>query len=182
MIRAFLLAVAAFVLLSACVGSKTYNPNLGADYRYTELMAAHGGKDMKLEVIGDPYGVGAEALTAELARAMNGRNLGLPITFAVAPSLSPDASTRMVAAFDPRFGTLDRQVCAGRLPGKGEISHGTVILAYCRDDNPLSSMWVDLPPQKNGPALAGAFNSALIEMLPRTDRGARDGGSCDFCF
>ena len=178
MSRFFLIAIGAVVLLTACAGPKLYNYRLTGAYHFTELMAAHGGKDMTLEVMNNPYDISESDLIARMSAAMSGRNLGQPITFVETAVLAAEAPTRMVAAFHPPLGTLPNHVCEGAFTARGAPADGVVILAYCKNDTPLSSIWVGLPPQAANAEFAGAFDSVLLSMLPFTDPGARTNRRC----
>lgn len=156
------------VALASCTGGKVYNPQFAQNYQHLELMAEHGGRDMKLDVLGTRGGTDPETLVQLVAEAMSGRNVGLPITFTPTPTDPPEAPSKIVVLFGPAPSTLGRQVCAGDAAFDDSGTGNSMIVAYCRRGMEMSSIWVDLPPDSS--VESASFNDTLAfatrQLLP----------------
>lgn len=154
--------------LAACSGAKIYNLQFAQNYQHLALMAEHGGRQMKLEVLGGPTEPDPVLLTQSVAKAMSGSNVGRPITFTPTPTNPADAPSSIVMLLDPAPDALGRQVCAGTAPRADTQAPRSAIIAYCKRGLELSSIWIELP--EDGTVGSGPFNKALAlatrQLLP----------------
>jgi hypothetical protein len=177
---------ATLTFLAGCAGGKVYNEQFHANYRHLELMAEHGGKDMKLELLGAPTGADEAFLAEAVGTAMTGKNWGLPITFTTTPTETAGAPSRIVVLFSPAPSALGRRVCDGSATPSANGSPNSAIVAYCRRDLERSSVWIDLPPGAGvgTPAFEESLALATRALLPirspfdRTEDSDLCVGSC----
>ena len=160
--------VAILALLAGCAGAKVYNEQFHANYRHLDVMADHGGKDMKLEIIGAPADADEADLGDAVGTAMTGRNWGLPITFTTRPEASAGAPSRVVVLFSPTPDALGRDVCAGAVEPSANGNPNSAIIAYCLRDVERSSIWIDLPTDAKlgDPAFNESLALATRALLP----------------
>lgn len=144
-LKSGLIAASLCLSVTACSGATLYNQDFQQNYNFAELMANHGGKDMKLQVIGDPYGMNQADLAKVIADAITNKNQGQPIRFTTTPEETAAKPTRMVLLLDPAKDAIAQSVCAGTAPRDPGSDGHRAILAYCKRDQPLSSTTVALP-------------------------------------
>lgn len=166
------------VLLAAFSGGTLYNQQFANSYDFQELMALHGGKDMRLVVSGNPYDIDASALSEAVGAAMSGRNEGLPITFTATPA-GDVGPGRIEILFQPPTDAIGVRLCRGKTkPDAGSGEADRALIVYCKRDRNLSSLWLKFPQGAvpGNQAFNDAFALATRELLPRTspmDRGDR---------
>lgn len=172
------LSTALVLLLSACFGGTLYNQHFAHSYEFLELMAFHGGKDMRLVVSGDPYSIDDGALNRAVGAAMSGRNEGLPINFTETPQVETGPG-RIEILFQPPANAIGARLCRGETkPDPNGGSADRALIVYCKRDRDLSSLWLKLPEGAvpGNQAFNDAFALAIRELLPSDpplDRGDR---------
>lgn len=151
--RFFTLPALLIGLLAGCAGPVAshvkFHPTL---YDHLELMAIHGDRDMRVELMGIPEEGRRTALAGVVGAAMSGHNWGRPITFTPTPSEEiAGEPTRISVLFNPAVETTGQGVCARVHPPPEEGAaqatppYESVLLAYCRRQTALSSLRLDLP-------------------------------------
>jgi hypothetical protein len=166
-------ATAFCLLLSACAGGKIYSEQFHPNYQHSELMAFHGGREMRVEVLGIGDAGREAALAEAVGAAMTGHNPGLPIAFTPTPSDEMAGSpSRIAVLFDAPRGLLARSLCTREVSAPDDretaVAGGTVLLAYCRRQIDLSGLRLDLPAgaDPGSTAFADAFALATRQLLP----------------
>lgn len=171
------------LILVGCSSAKLYNQHFAQNYRFLELMDNHGGKDMRLEVLGNPYGADPADLAETAAAAMRGRNQGLPIAFTPTPVETEGAPTRMVLLLGPEPDALPQRVCQGAAAPDTNADGRSAMLVYCKRQTALSGTWIDFPDgaAPGGKPFAEALALAVHTLTPPVspfDKPERCGDDC----
>ena len=101
-----------------------------------------GGNELRVDVVGDPFGDGANNTEVAVVNAMQGMTIGVPIAFAVEPKQEGSPPSRVVLFVNPRRLVGAESLCNPASPvttnrstdGKVRVSG-----AWCQSDFVMSS-------------------------------------------
>lgn len=163
----------ALSVIGACAGPSemVYRKNFKDNYSHDKLMAFNGGKQMRLEIKGNPFSAPDSRLADTLSSAMHGRNDGLPIDFTVTPTEGVYPHTRIVVLFQPEPSAIGRTVCDGTALDAGAGNAGDTVealMAFCWRDEERSSLRIRMGAvsSPDDPAVATMFGRAMNLLLP----------------
>ena len=166
--NALVLAAAGAALLGACVfsGRMIYRESFQDNYSHDQLMAFNGGKQMRLDLHGNPFPASDGVVAAHLSKAMHGHNDGLPIDFTATPGPGTFEHSRIVVLFQPPPSAIGRTVCdgttlAGVDPGAGGEGGVEALMAFCWRGGERSSLRVRMG------AISGPQDPVFDAMIGR---------------
>lgn len=139
------LALVGVLVLGACAQSGVVVSRVDYAFQYepAEISAAGGGdRQMKVSVLGNPFGAPAEAVEASVIESMQGRTFGIPVNFSANPE-NPDPSRayHVVLAFNPKGIRTPGELCKA---GEGmtfvnpDPETTTLMGAFCSSHSYLS--------------------------------------------
>jgi hypothetical protein len=101
------------LLLSACSnqGVRLYGRGSAGGYDAGEFGYAAGGRDLRVIIVGNPFGGDQAAFGRVVTDAMQGRNLGPQTNFTTTPGPSAREIYRVVMVFDPPNGLSADTTC-----------------------------------------------------------------------
>lgn len=139
------LLLAGLAALAACVqfGVTVSRVDYAHQYEPLEVSAAGGGeRQLKIVVMGNPFGVPQSELERAVVKSMQGRTFGVPVNFAISPTnTDPSRDFRVVVAFNPEGVRDPGKLCAAEsnLPStESEKGILTLMGAFCSTDSYLS--------------------------------------------
>jgi len=175
-------AVAAFTgVLAACTAPRqdvitrsylapTYGPNT--------LAAARTYDATPVEIVGNPFPVPREAVTARVVEAINGTGAVGKVTFTTGET-DPRNPYRLVVLFDPSATIGHAQVCDGSRRQADQPARGiAMMLTYCLGRKALTSLrartaGIDGP---DDPAFRRFLRNAMTALFPPQSEVRRNGG------
>ena len=97
------LAVAALMLVAGCAtgGVSLTQQDISASYSPGEFAYAGAGRDLRVVVVGNPFGGGRAAFESAVTGAMQGRHWGQAVNFTTMPGANARTSYRVVLLFGP---------------------------------------------------------------------------------
>jgi hypothetical protein len=140
---AALLAALAFSVSGCAEVSVVGGVDIAKNYQPEELRRyGSGGNELRVEVHGDPFGSGSQATARATVDAMQGQNIGNPVTFALDPAQEAKPPSKVVIYFNPRGLVGSETWCDPREPitiapaGSGSLR---VNGAWCQSNYVISS-------------------------------------------
>lgn len=180
-----ILAIATLTLLAGCApgGVSLTHQDVSTGYSPGEFAYAGANRDLRVVIVGDPFGGDRAAFGSAVTDAMQGRHWGQPANFTTTPGDDARPLYRVLLLFDPPA-TLNRmRLCRDEdsaLP-TGPAGDGVVLYgAFCRDDRSLTTIRGRIP-EATGPddpafrELVGQVTNGLFP--PDRDR-RRDSDRC----
>ncbi|AWU93260.1 hypothetical protein DM194_02680 [Azospirillum ramasamyi] len=131
------LAVLGSAVLAGCVNEGVTAGNPSSMYTPSEVVYAASDRDMRVVVLGNPFGMEPQAFGRLVTDNMQGRILGVRTHFTTTPNQSARPDYSVVFAFNPAETTLSGALCAGQPiptmpPGAPPGGPITVQGAFCR--------------------------------------------------
>jgi hypothetical protein len=163
-------AVLLTALLAGC-SVRVLPGDVSSAYSFEEVVAASGGRDLKVEVRNSPFAAPPDIVAAGLSEAMP-RAAGAGTSFTATPA-NHDPLYRVVWDLQPGAAMTAFDLCSGSGGNSGvagPIAHSfKAYVAYCRGVTPLTSAWGEIdgvnPP--DDPALRDLVAAMTLELFPR---------------
>lgn len=161
-------AVVALGLASACApGAVKTQQNLNRSYDFSNFSSYHQGKDTRVVVLGDTFGMDAGAFADGVTAAMQGQNPGRPTNFTTAPGPSAEKNFRVVMAFN--VAPIHYDLCNGaKVTPRTAGGETTLQAAWCWEDRTESYVraWT-APVQPNDPRFQELVARTTRELFPQ---------------
>ena len=133
-------------LLTACStgGVRLTHQETDSAYDSGERAYAGAGRDLLVEIYGNPFDGDTAAFSGAVTDAMQGRNWGQRMNFTTTPGPEARLTYKVVLLFDPPVTLLAQRLCsetAEVLAGKPTRGEGiNVLAAFCRGDKALTEI------------------------------------------
>lgn len=153
------------------------NPMYGAG----QFAYAGAGRDLRVDVVGNPFGGDAASFGRAVTNAMQGQHFGPATNFTTSPGGDARDAYRVVMLFDPPASFNPMQLCdesPSALPTQPRQDGISAFAAFCRGSKALSSVKGDVA-AASGPddpafrALVGRVTHALFPPDRRADPNDR---------
>lgn len=181
------LAVLALTALGGCGGAGVIDyVRLEPGYQPQQFGYAAGGRDLKVDVQGNPFAIPQDEFAALVTNAMQGAHFGQPTNFTSSPGDSARADYRVRLLFNGA-GT-GRIVCAGEpamidpSPNRGDVR---LLAAFCHNQDPLSYLTAHVSGLQDAhdPAFRDFVRQVTSNLFPpqnyqERDRGCVPPGDC----
>ncbi|MCK5274808.1 MAG: hypothetical protein KAR37_09195 [Alphaproteobacteria bacterium] len=134
-IRHCLLAAALVVAACAAGGVRLTQQEIAPTYSPGEFAYAGAGRDMRVVVVGNPFGGDRAAFESAVTDAMQGRHWGQRTNFTTTPGPSAYARYRVVLLFDPPRSLNGARLCRedpSALPSESTGEGIVLFAAFCR--------------------------------------------------
>lgn len=170
MLRSCMLLAAILSISSGCDGVVRTTASIKGSpvYNSGEFGYAAGGRDLRVVIVGNPFGGDQSALDRSVTNAMQGRNFGQETNFTTTPGPSAREMYRVVIVFDPPIGIGGDTVCStdpATLPPTAGGGEAVVLAAaFCRSERALTSVRGDI-----GRA-AGPEDPAFVALIEQVTR------------
>jgi hypothetical protein len=178
------LATLALSGLGGCSGTGVIDyVHLEPGYRSQQFAYAAGGRDLAVDIQGNPFAMPKEEFDATVTAAMQGAHFGQPTNFTTSPGDSAREGYRVRLLFNGPGASSGRIVCAGEpaIIGPSPES-GTVRLlaAFCGGDYPLSylSAHVSGIQDAHDPAFRAFMRQVTTNLFPPQNRQEQDRNGC----
>jgi len=140
-----IMTLVALGALAACAqfGVTVTRVDYAHQYAPLEVSAAGGGdRQLKVVVMGNPFGVPQDDLERAMIKSMQGRTFGVPVNFATAPTnTDPSRDFRVVVAFNPDGVRDPGKLCEAESDLASVANNAGVVTlmgAFCSTDSYLS--------------------------------------------
>lgn len=137
MTRTRVLRTALLLLVAATVAACDYSHGrslIRPSYRPALFNYAAGGRDLKVETIGNPFadrGLDDQEIGDFVAASMQGHNWGQPTNFTATPGESARPQYKVVVAFNPVEPATYRAICEGDVRSGPTADRVRVKAAFC---------------------------------------------------
>ena len=138
-------AIAGVLALTACAQFGVTVTRVDHAYQYDPFQvstAGGGDRQLKVEVLGNPFEVSQDELERTVISSMQGRTFGVPVNFSAAPTnQDPNRNFHVVVAFNPEGVRDPGQLCTASSDLKSVATTGgtlTLMGALCSSDIYLS--------------------------------------------
>lgn len=172
-----LLLLAAMAGLAACAGGgvRLTQQEAAPTYSPGEFAYAGAGRDLRVVVLGNPFGGDPAAFARAVTDAMQGRHWGQRANFTTEPGPSARQRYRVVMLFDPGPGLNRYSLCdepAESLPRDAAGEGVTLFAAFCRGKRLRSSIkgYVGAASGTSDPAFRELVGQVTNGLFP-PDRG-----------
>src|SRR3546814_5095596 len=112
--------VPALLALAACETS-AYRNHIAPRYSASTFNYAAGGRDLKVEVLGNPTELDQQTFAQAVVDAMQGHNPGQPTHLTLTPGEPGRSLHRVVVAFDPTVPVSVFELCRGPKIGRAHV-------------------------------------------------------------
>ena len=184
------LVILGSAVLAACVNERVTASAPSSMYTPGEAVYAASDRDMRVVVLGNPFGMDPQAFGRLVTDNMQGRIMGVQTHFTTTPNQSARPDYSVVLAFNPAETTLSSALCTGQpiptmppgVPPGGPI---TVQGAFCRGTGFLgligqqgfigilgggalttASGWLDHPKGPDDPAFRALVSDMTFALFP----------------
>ncbi|MDH3228607.1 MAG: hypothetical protein OEN55_02330 [Alphaproteobacteria bacterium] len=179
------LAVAALMLVTGCAtgGVSLTQQDISASYSPGEFAYAGAGRDLRVVVVGNPFGGGRAAFESAVTGAMQGRHWGQAVNFTTMPGANARTSYRVVLLFGPPATLNAMRLCReeeSALPTIPAADEVVLFGAFCRGGGSLTTIKGRVPGAANpqDPAFRDLVGRVTNGLFP-PDRGReREGRKC----
>lgn len=174
----------AVMALAACGDQivQVTGQRMTGSYNAGEFGYAAGGRDLRVIVVGNPFGGDQAAFQRAVTDAMQGRNHGQQTNFTTNPGPSARADYRVVMVFNPPGNLIADKICQSdpasvpTTPGGGTAV--TLVGVFCRADRSLTQVRgeVDAAAGIDDPVFAALVGQSTQALFPskRRKRKSRD--------
>lgn len=117
--------------------------NIDPLYGAGQFAYAGAGRDLRVDVVGDPFGGDPAAFGRIVTDAMQGRHFGPATNFTTTPGADARSAYRVVMLFDPSLSLNPALLCSdppSSLPVQGGQNRVSVFAAFCRGGKSLTSV------------------------------------------
>ncbi len=178
-----MLLAGSLVFLTTCAPGnvRLTEQQTGSAYDSGEVAYAGAGRDLLVEIYGNPFDGDTGAFAGAVTDAMQGRNWGQRMNFTTTPG--PDARTlyKVVLLFGPPIDLMALKLCsepAEALAAKPTPGEGiSVLAAFCRSDKSLTEIkgTIESAPGHDDPAFAELVGQVTQGLFPPRRRDDDDG-------
>ncbi|EWY39610.1 hypothetical protein N825_05860 [Skermanella stibiiresistens SB22] len=105
---------AAALLLSACGASRVVSDTPSSAYSPLEFSVAGSGRDLRTEVVGNPFGGDKASFDKSVTDLMQDQYFGPTTHFTTTPDDGANRLYKVVMVFNPTETLLGSEICAGR--------------------------------------------------------------------
>lgn len=181
------IAVATCLALSACVGAGglSYAPQVRTypSYQPSDLSYAAGGKDLRTEIVGNPFGGPQAEFEAAVTAAMYRAHFGPAVNFTTAPGPQARQIHRLRLIFNGATASSGYEICDGDLadvPPQQVTGNVEVLAAFCRGSKPLTYLSAKTSGigGANDPAFTAFMRQVAVLLFPPQNREIRDHRNC----
>lgn len=170
------------LLTAACTNERVVQDESVPAYTPAEVAYAASDRDLRVVVIGNPFGLDPQRFARIVTDNMRHHISGVRTNFTTTPDKTARPDYRVVLAFNPAETFLNSRLCAGQpirtAPPGGPI---TVQGAFCRGGGALSSArgWLDRPMGPEDPDFRSLISDMTFALFPpyRADSGC-SGNDC----
>ncbi len=139
------LALAALLPLAACAtgGVSLSHQEVDTAYSPGEFAYAGAGRDLRVDVVGNPFGGDRAAFAAAVTDAMQGRHWGQRTNFTTTPGETARPKYRVLMLFDPPVSLNAMRLCPEQPSALPTVAAGDEVVlfaAFCRDGKSLTSI------------------------------------------
>jgi hypothetical protein len=167
-IRICLLAAAFAVAACAAGGVRLTQQEIAPSYSPGEFAYAGAGRDMRVVVVGNPFGGDRAVFERAVTDAMQGRHWGQRTNFTTTPGASAHVRYRVVLLFDPPRSLSGARLCRedpSALPSESTGKGIVLFAAFCRGKRTRT----EIKGRISG--AAGADDLAFRELLGQVTNG-----------
>lgn len=179
------LAFAALLPLAACAtgGVSLTQQDISAAYSPGEFARAGAGRDLRVVVVGNPFGGDQAAFEATVTDAMQGQHSGQRANFTTTPGDSARLMYRVMFVFNPPQGTGSARLCRPEAVRTQTAPAGdwTVLLgAFCREETLMTRITGRVPGAANAqdPAFRSLVGQVTNGLFPPDRDRRRNRGRC----
>lgn len=172
------------ILVSACGGNvRLTQQEVSPVYKAGEFAYAGAGRDLKVEVIGNPFGGDPAAFGKTVTDYMQGNHWGPRTNFTTTPGASARESYRVVMLFNPPRTLVGMRLCreeASSLPSESGREEIVVFAAFCRRNESLTEIKgrIDGATGPGDPIFGDLVAQATNALFPPKRRFEGDRGGC----
>ncbi len=165
MLWRIILAGVLLAALAACGDQvvRLRGQTMSGSYNAGEFGYAAGGRDLRVVVVGNPFGGDQAAFERAVTDAMQGRSPSQKTNFATSPGPSARKEYRVVMVFNPPNNLVGDKVCQGDPPSlptaAGEGTAVALVAVFCRSDQGLTQVRGDID------AAAGPDDPIFAELV-----------------
>jgi hypothetical protein len=173
-------------LLAACSGGSVpvaSEQRIETRYHLSDLSYIAGGRDLKTDVLGNPFAVDQTAFAENVANNLQGVNPGPDINFTTTPAPTARAPYFVRLVFNGPTSSTGERLCGGApevAPAASPTGEVHVIGAFCRGDQPMTYVAA-----RNGgitsmedPAFRSLVRAVGVQLFPV--RNPEDMNNCFF--
>jgi len=140
-----IIALGLFALTAACAagGVRLSHQNVNVAYSPGEFAYAGAGRDLRVEVVGNPFAGDAAAFAAAVTDAMRGQHWGQPANFTTTPGENARRDYRVMMLFNPPVSLNAMRLCrddAATLPTEATGDGIALFGAFCLGDKELTAI------------------------------------------
>jgi len=140
-----IIALGLFALTAACAagGVRLTHQDVNTAYSPGEFAYAGAGRDLRVEIVGNPFGGDAAAFAAAVTDAMKGQHWGQPTNFTTTPGESARTDYRVMMLFNPPVNLNAMRLCregASTLPTEATGDGIALFGAFCLGDKELTAI------------------------------------------
>ena len=176
--------VAAAVGMVGCTSDVSLTQQeISPSYRPGEFAYAGADRDMRVIVVGNPFGGEQEAFERAVTNKMQGNHWGPRTNFTATPGASARSSYRVVMLFDPPVDLSPARLCRDdpdTLPSGDSPDKTVLFAAFCRERRSLTEIKGSVP-RPSGPE-DPVFEDPVAEvtdgLFPPDRRYDDDRGGC----
>ncbi len=138
-------AIATLLPLAACApgGTSLTQQEVSVAYSSGAFAYAGAGRDLRVVVVGNPFGGDPVAFGTAVTEAMQGRHWGQRTNFTTSPGETARANYRVLMLFDPPADLNAMRLCReepGALPTAPAGGEVVLFGAFCRGDSSLTTI------------------------------------------
>ncbi len=165
MVRRITLTAVILLAFAACGNQvvRLSKQTMGGSYSAGEFGYAAGDRDLRVVIVGNPFGGDQATFERAVTDAMQGRNHGQQTNFTTSPGPNAREIYRAVMVFDPPKNLTGDKVCqsdSSSLPtAAGEGTAVTLIAVFCRSQRSLTRVRGDIG------AAAGPDDPAFVALV-----------------
>jgi len=178
------LALASLFLIVACAPGSVRLTRLDISPTYDpgEFAFVAAGRDLHVEIVGNPFGGDQAAFEAAVTDAMQGRHWGQRTNFTTTPGEDARLTHRVVFLFDPLPSQNGSRLCRGEATDlRTERVAGEIALfgAFCREETARSRIrgHIAAATGPEDPAFRELVGQVTRSLFP-PNRGRNRGGGC----
>lgn len=164
------LAGIAVLAAAGCQPSSNAERLYVSSYGSSSVYAYAGGhRDLKTEIVGNPFGGSADATATKVMADMAGADEGVGARYTTTPGPSAVPGYKVVMVFDPSAGTTDHNACSNAASNNGSGGGGIKVLAvFCTSDGTYTASQGSLPAGTalNDPTVRRLVRDLVSKLVP----------------
>jgi len=179
-----LAATLGLAALSACSGTGVIDyVRLEPGYRPQQFAYAAGGRDLRVDLQGNPFAMPKDEFDSAVTDAMQGAHFGQPTNFTTTPRDSAREGYRVRLLFNGPTASSGRIICAGEPAVVGpspESGNVRLLAAFCNAEYPLSylSAHVGGIRDAHDPAFRDFMRDVTTNLFPPQNRQEQEHDNC----